>query len=244
MWWLPTTAFASWQYKRVHWNYAFQLLFFIIPLVAFVIGRRRPADYGLVLTEPRLHLRLAVMLVILLVLVPLASQALFGRLELNRTFAAYPISTIIFHFVFSSFGEELFFRGFMQGELNLAFGRPWRLAGVPFGVGLIVAALVFAIGHGIEQMNPLLGSFELDPQAFLATAAFAIVAGLLRERTGSLLAPTLLHATIDLNWHLLRLDPVLRKVQPVCTAAAFVIIFAWILRRPSDVRSVRAASGS
>ncbi|MEO0650638.1 MAG: CPBP family glutamic-type intramembrane protease, partial [Planctomycetota bacterium] len=33
------------------------------------------------------------------------------------------------------FGEELFFRGFLQGRLDRSLGTPWRLPGVQFGPG-------------------------------------------------------------------------------------------------------------
>ena len=230
MGWLPTTSIASWQREHLHWNYALQSLFFIIPLSILATRLRRLADYGLVWSEPRLHARLAVMLVIVLVLLPIAITALFGRLALDRTFAAFPLSTIVFHFVFSSFGEELFYRGFIQGELNRAFGRPWKIAGVPFGPGLIVASLTFAAGHGV----PMLGAQVWDPLAVLQTGIFAFFAGLLRERTGGIFAPAMLHATIDLNWHWLRLHRVLRIAQLICTGVALFFILRWIAIEPAS----------
>ena len=224
MWLLRASAFAAWQREHLHWNYGFQIIFFVIPLSILATRRRSLEQYGLVFRDPRLHARLAVMLTIVLVVVPIAVTALFGRIGFDRTFLAHPISTVVFHFVFSSFGEELFFRGFIQGELNLAFGRPWKFAGVPFGVGLVVSTLTFAAGHGI----PLLGAPEVDVWAFVLTGFFALFAGLLRERTGGIFAPAMLHATIDLNWHLLRLHRVLRVAQYVCTGVAFYFIIRWI----------------
>ena len=221
VWWLPTTSLYRWQDAHLHWNYALQILFFIIPLSILATRRRTRADYGLVFAEPRWHARLGVMLVIVLVIVPLVIEAIFGRLALNRMFAAFPLSTIVFHFVFSSFGEELFFRGFVQGELNLAFGRRWKFAGVAFGPGLVVAALIFAAGHAFRRD-------AVDVQQFIATGIFAVFAGLLRERTGGVVAPAMLHATIDLNWHFLRLDRVLKVAQFVCTGVAFFFVLRLI----------------
>jgi membrane protease YdiL (CAAX protease family) len=130
----------------------------------------------------------------------------------------------------ADFGAELFYRGFIQGELNRAFGRPWKIAGVPFGPGLIIATLTFAAGHGV----PFLGAPEWDPWAMLQTGIFAFFAGLLRERTGGIFAPAMLHATIDLNWHLFRLHRVLRICQFVCTGVAIFFILRWIADDRSD----------
>jgi uncharacterized protein len=222
--WLRATPYAAWEREHLNWKYGVQILFFAIPLSILATRRRSPAQYGLAFYGRRLHARLAVMLPLVLVATPIAITAIFGRLTLNRTFVEFPVSTAVFHFVFSSFGEELFFRGFMQGELNLGFGRPWKVADVPFGPGLVVTTLVFGAAHGV----PLLGASEFDPTAILLTACFAFFAGLLRERTGGIFAPAMLHATIDLNWHLLRLHRVLRIAQFVCTGVAFYFILRWI----------------
>ena len=88
-------------------------------------------------------------------------------------------------------GEELLFRGVVQPALNLALGRPFRLGGVAWGWGLPLAALLFGLVHALVP-TPLawpLATF---------TAAGGLALGYVRERDGTLLAPVLVHALLDL----------------------------------------------
>lgn len=67
--------------------------------------------------------------------------------------------------------EELFFRGYLQSALS-------RISGVK---AVLLAALVFALAHG------------LSVYAFLPRLALGLLLGMLMERTGTLLAPVLVH---------------------------------------------------
>lgn len=67
--------------------------------------------------------------------------------------------------------EELFFRGYLQGALA-RFGK---------GRAIVVSSLVFALSHGLSL------------SAFLPRVLLGLLFGLMMDRTGSLLAPMLLH---------------------------------------------------
>jgi membrane protease YdiL (CAAX protease family) len=71
-------------------------------------------------------------------------------------------STIIFQFIFAGFGEEIFFRGYIQTRINEDFGRRWSIKGVNFGPGLLIAAALFGVLHLLSPFNPLMGLFEVD----------------------------------------------------------------------------------
>lgn len=71
--------------------------------------------------------------------------------------------------------EELFFRGYLMGALD-RFGRLRAAA---------AAALLFAAVHGADGM-------------FVSRAAFGMLLGALMLRTGSMLAPVLVHACYNL----------------------------------------------
>jgi hypothetical protein len=106
---------------------------------------------------------------------------------------SYPLAArIISALLFVALLEEFFFRGFLQERLNAAFGTPFEFRGVPFGAGLFVAAVLFGLFHPISAAGP-----PPWPWA-LWTTAFGIVMGFLREKTGSILAPSLAHGIIIL----------------------------------------------
>lgn len=107
------------------------------------------------------------------------------------------VSTIVWQFVLSGFGEEFAFRGYIQSRLNQAFGRPMRLLGVQFGLGLIVASLLFGLLHAFNTFDPTVGfaSFAWDWAIGSALAGFFF--GVIREKTGTLLAPGIAHGLPD-----------------------------------------------
>lgn len=94
---------------------------------------------------------------------------------------------------FVAFGEEIIYRGYMQSRLNEVFGRPYRFFGVPFGWGGILTALLFGLSHtGLVGHALGLGS-TITPAWGFWTFFGGLVFGFLREKTGSILAPALLH---------------------------------------------------
>lgn len=92
-------------------------------------------------------------------------------------------------------GEELLYRGYIQSRLNQAFGRPWHFYGVDWGWGVILTAFLFGLTHtGIFALLFLqiqVGDLTW-PWGFW-TFVGSFVFSLVREKTGSIFAPALLH---------------------------------------------------
>ncbi len=95
--------------------------------------------------------------------------------------------------VFVGFGEETLYRGYVQSRLDEAFGKPYRFFGVAFGWGAILTALIFGLSH----TGLLSWALGLSSQVTLAWGLWTFFGGLVfslvREKTGSILAPALLH---------------------------------------------------
>jgi membrane protease YdiL (CAAX protease family) len=84
--------------------------------------------------------------------------------------------------------EELFYRGWMQTSwARAAPGRGGEVLGARLGAGFLWTQLLFAVGHLVV----------LQPWR-LATFFPALLFGWLRERTGSVVAPALVHAASNL----------------------------------------------
>jgi hypothetical protein len=82
--------------------------------------------------------------------------------------------------------EELFYRGWMQTSWS-RLGPARRVLGAPIGPGFLATQALFAAGHLVSP----------DP-ARLATFFPALLFGWLRARTGSLVAPIVVHALSNL----------------------------------------------
>jgi hypothetical protein len=95
--------------------------------------------------------------------------------------------------LFVGFGEETLYRGYVQSRLNEAFGKPCRFFGVAFGWGAVITALIFGLSH-VGLLGMLLGlSTKVTLAWGLWTFFGGLVFGFVREKTGSILAPALLH---------------------------------------------------
>jgi membrane protease YdiL (CAAX protease family) len=95
--------------------------------------------------------------------------------------------------LFVGFGEEILYRGYAHSRLNEAFGTPFRFAGVAFGWGTILAAALFGLTH-VGILRWILGASTDVTWAWgLWTFFGGLVFAYVREKSGGILAPALLH---------------------------------------------------
>ena len=111
----------------------------------------------------------------------------------DQSIAWKVIVTFLTYALFVGFGEEILFRGYMQSRLNEVFGKPYRFFEVSFGWGAIITALLFGLMH-IGILRWILG---MTTEVTLAWGFWTIFGGLVfsfvREKSGGILAPALLH---------------------------------------------------
>lgn len=241
---LRGTPFAAWQqdvFGAV--PVSSSLLFFVLPLVFLLAGRRNPGFYGLTNHDLSYHrrvgLRALVVLMPVTLLFPLIGligsthEAWTGALILTAGLTVAAIFTIrstaalstreplaitpagvgaylamlvlgclfcsvlnlfagvlaraVHLLIFVGFLEEFFFRGYLQSRLNDAFGRPWSVAGVRLGAGLLSSAAIFGLFHPLT-------SPEGSPWPWAVwTAAGGLLFGFLREKSGAVVAPAVAH---------------------------------------------------
>jgi membrane protease YdiL (CAAX protease family) len=103
------------------------------------------------------------------------------------------VSTLVFQIIFSGFGEEFLYRGFIQGELNRVFQKRFVFGKLNFGWGLIITAVLFGIGHLLNPFNPFQGHFNIDISSFVFTTILGAFLGLIREYFGGLIVVSLIH---------------------------------------------------
>jgi membrane protease YdiL (CAAX protease family) len=194
--------------KGWHWNFSHHALYLIAPLVLAGVLTGRRTIYALNLVNWGKVLALGVIVSLPMVGLPLLCLRMNGLLQWSPQFAATMGQTLLFQIVFVAIGEELFFRGFMQGELNRAFGQPWHWGAARFGLGVVCVVIWFGIGHGLTLLIVLfqmglsksVWSMLFLVAAVAVTGSFALVAGLVREYTDSLIAVAVMH----LSWNFCR----------------------------------------
>jgi membrane protease YdiL (CAAX protease family) len=83
--------------------------------------------------------------------------------------------------------EEFFFRGYFQTECDRVFGKPYRALGADWGVGLPLAAAIFAACHVV-----------FGGPARLIVFFPGLLYGWLRARTATIAVPAAYHAVSNL----------------------------------------------
>jgi hypothetical protein len=101
-------------------------------------------------------------------------------------------------FIGAGFGEEFFFRGYVQSHVDLAFGRPWSLFGTRLGPGILVASSLFAMIHVLNPVDYFHGRFNFAWWWFPTAFASGLLQGCVRARTGSVLACAVIHGLGDI----------------------------------------------
>jgi membrane protease YdiL (CAAX protease family) len=116
-----------------------------------------------------------------------------GSSLLQQTAVAYAISGFVFYLLFLGLGEELLFRGYIQSRLNAAWGRPFQFFGVNWGWGVVITSVLFGLMHVLNLSSLIAGHWQLAwPWGFWTFFA-GFISGFVREKTGSIVAPTILH---------------------------------------------------
>ena len=125
----------------------------------------------------------------LLTIVPFAIGHHFWQTELfHRAFSpALPAGfamSVANQVLVVALPEELFYRGYLQGRLELLWPPKRRWLGAPVGMAIVVASVVFALAHFV-------GEYRIDR---LGPFFPGLIFGWMRARTGSLVAPVAYHA--------------------------------------------------
>lgn len=131
------------------------------------------------------------MWLIALLLVPI----LVGLYTKRLTFVV--ISTVVWQFIFSGFGEEILYRGYFQSRINEEFGHPFSFLGVNFGIGVIISSFLFSLAHVLNPFDPFAAKFELDWWWGLSSFVAGLTFGLVREKTGSIISSGIAHGLPD-----------------------------------------------
>jgi membrane protease YdiL (CAAX protease family) len=131
-----------------------------------------------------------------LVLVGFVSLPVALAIHLHRGVLDVLLRTLWLFFG-AGFGEEIFFRGYIQSRINQSFGRPWRVLRLHFGVGLIVSSLLFGFIHALNTVDYFDGRFEFAWLWWGTNFCTGLFFGCLRERTGSVLSGAVIHGVTD-----------------------------------------------
>lgn len=198
----------------------------------------KPREYGLTFRNLKFSLKWCIYVTLIFLSTSLAAlfvSMFFGSFKTVSLRAI--LVDLVWFFLFVGFAEELFFRGYVQSRLNEVFGKKYRkILWVNFEWSegtLITGVFFFGLPHILVGVNPFTGRATITPM-IVAMAVFAcfmgVVFGVLAEKTGSILLPTVLHGLIDFTvFSLGRLTSM--TISNAATGAAMFIFFLLVFER-------------
>jgi membrane protease YdiL (CAAX protease family) len=234
MWGWSITPLAQRERDLLRWPYFSHIIFILVSILILFFAKRSFKSYGL---NPGVNWRASLKWGLLFgaaLAAPPLFAFIFGWQEIEVP--KFWLSTLIFQMFFASFGEEILYRGYYQSRLNDGFGRPWNADGVRFGIGLIAISMLFGFAHVLNPFNPLQGRYALDWVGGLVALQTGVFYGLVREKTGSILASAIIHGS-TFWWDFLGEGSTRYISMSIGWCISWVILFAIFSRTKLDNRS-------
>jgi len=186
---LPITGLALLLSLRLESS----LVWLFLPLGVLIALRRPLSEYGLDLRFSPPSFGTHVVLGVTLLVLYGALHAWVARSLFDRSFElrlpGNPAIDVVREFLAVGFPEEVFFRGYLQTRWNRALPARRSMFGANVGPALLVQAAIFAACH-----------LATGDWTRLRVFFFALLAGWLRERSGSVLPPAVYHAVANV-WY-------------------------------------------
>jgi len=137
--------------------------------------------------QPRIAYKLIIL--IAMVLCPVVIAILRQRFTLSI------VRWDLYYLFMVGFGEEIKYRGYFQSRINEEYGRPWKVAGISFGPGLLLVSILFGLSHmgQFGLFNPFEGQFNINPWMGLQAFGGSLFYGLIREKSGSIIPSSIAH---------------------------------------------------
>jgi membrane protease YdiL (CAAX protease family) len=165
------------------WNWQGKLLALAITLAIAATPMFGWRKSGLTLKHKRKGL-------IGVLVISIALVALFTWFALTGDDEAADLETIAYQLTMPGLEEEAFYRGILLLALNNAFRGRFQALGVGWGWGALISCVLFGLAHSFGYSD---GDYSFDWMPFVLTGGPALILVWLRDRTGSLLLPILLH---------------------------------------------------
>lgn len=131
---------------------------------------------------------------------------LAGLIALGVAMALYmpnethSVESIFYQLTMPSLEEEIFHRGLLLAVLFRAFDPKTKTSPRGYVAAPIISAAMFTLIHGLYMSGEGLG---LSLEALTFAGVFAVLLTWLRLRTGSVVAPIILHSAVNTIWRVL-----------------------------------------
>ena len=92
--------------------------------------------------------------------------------------------------------EEVVYRGILLSLFSLLYIDNLHIGNINFGIGVVVTSILFGLWHGLNVNVDF--EITISWMAFIYTGLIGFILALVRERTGSLLFPIIIHVIVNI----------------------------------------------
>jgi len=171
-------------------NWTGKIFSYVLAAVFLLSYKRIPLkEFGLTLVQKEGSRSFAVKTTIIILIFMIGYCFFIGRHKAS-------IENIMFQLIMPSIVEEIADRGVLLTLLSMIFISNLKIGKTYFGMGVIITAVLFGLFHGLNIKNDL--SMTMNWVLFIYTGVLGFVFALVKERTGSLVYPVLLHIIVNI----------------------------------------------
>lgn len=159
----------------------------MIGILFIVLRRSNQENNQAIHCQPRITYKLIILIGMIMCPIIVA--------VLRQRFTSSIVLWDLYYLFLVGFGEEIKYRGYFQSRVNEEYGRPWKIAGIHFGPGLLVVSVLFGLSHmgQFGLFNPFEGQFAINPWMGLQAFFGSLFYGLIREKSGSIIPSSIAH---------------------------------------------------
>jgi membrane protease YdiL (CAAX protease family) len=182
--------FHYFDFVKLEMNWSGKIYSYILAAAFILFFKSIPlSQYGITTKQKEGSINFSVRTTIAVLVVMLAYCIFIGRYKAS-------IENVIFQLLMPSVIEEIVYRGILLTLLSMVFVKNLKIGKMNFGMGVIITSILFGLWHGLNITNDLDITMSWVP--FVYTGLIGFVLALVKERTGSLLFPIVIHQIINI----------------------------------------------
>lgn len=171
-------------------NWTGKIFSYVLAMVFLLSYKRIPLkQFGITLTQNDNSKNFAIRTTIIVTIFMIGYCFFIGRYKSS-------FENIMFQLTMPSIIEEITVRGILLTLLSMVFIKNLKIGKVYFGMGVIITAVLFGLWHGLSISNEFEITMNWIP--FIYTGIMGFVLALVKEKTGSLLFPIIIHLIINI----------------------------------------------
>ncbi len=179
-------------FDQQQWNWAGKVIILVGCIIFFIRNKTISArEAGLTLKQRNGAILPCLVLIAGGLLVRLGIYFLAQNPSLH-----FDMETIAFQGTVNAFSDELVFRGLILTLFNRLYSGSEEIAGFPLNWPILLSSLLFGLSQGLIFQAGY--HLEINLARILFAFVAGLVAGMLKERSGSLIFPAIFHALWNL----------------------------------------------